>query len=307
MNFADVSLQAALQDWAAHAEVSERACAHNLLFEEHVGAPRRAAFEAHATPLPSPAGSLSRAAQRYYETRVRVNRGVPDTFSALNVDAAYRQLSGDMALVRLEDLRYPLGQLGLDTAALERAHGRRDRSSQILVANFLRDWSVRGDVLKNPVSFAAVEEHLVPELGAEDWPEQLRNRLGLSHLDPREGPIPVALMKYTVQDILDAAAAPGMVGRFYVPTSLDQGPNRQFFPTPHDLKYGCPMALEIVLSEEDLIAEVLHPRLAYSPRNFIRFGYVALPPPSIDFASLRNAHLEALQLLSLRDDFGAPL
>jgi hypothetical protein len=67
------------------------------------------------------------------------------------------------------------------------------------------------------------------------------------------------------------------------------------------------MALEVVASDDDLIAELLHPRLAYTPRNFIRFGYVTQPLPAMVLQDLRNNHLDALHLLSLREDFGAKL
>jgi len=81
----------------------------------------------------------------------------------------------------------------------------------------------------------------------------------------------------------------------------------QFFPTPRELAAGAPMALFVIWSDEALIAEVLHSRLTYRRHHIISFGEITLDVPEVDFRTLRNNHLAALQVAAVRDDFGEEL
>ena len=67
------------------------------------------------------------------------------------------------------------------------------------------------------------------------------------------------------------------------------------------------MALFEIWSDEDLIAEVLHSRLTYQRHHIKKFGEITLDGPEVDFRTLRNSHLAALQVAAVRDDFGEEL
>ena len=67
------------------------------------------------------------------------------------------------------------------------------------------------------------------------------------------------------------------------------------------------MGLFVILSSDDLIAEILHPRLTYKRENIAKVGLISTGLPGIDFREMRNAHLWALRIEADRDDYGAEL
>ncbi len=193
---------------------------------------------------------------------------------------------------------------------------KSDRFSNALLETFVDEWNNRTDILRNPCSFAANKDQCLTEIASADWPNLLRNKMGLSHYDgTRHGPIPVALMEYEAGDILDQAiSVPSLTYPFSIPTALDCEPNPQFFPTPTllghrpgPLDFGCPMGLLVILSSDELIAEVLHPRLTYRREHIAKIGAISAGLPNTAFKELRNAHLWALRIEADRDDYGVEL
>lgn len=307
MQFLDAGLNAVLDSWAADADPQERACAHNVLFDERISAPRRSIFEVYQDSATEPR-TMRRRAVDYYEERVRTDRMLPDTFSASNAAANLGDLSPEQKMLRLECLFEPLDKTGVSFTALGQALGRHDRGSHTLVDDFLEQWNTRPDIRRNPVSFAAFQEECLDELAAPDWPDRLRDRLGLPHYNPTPAPIPVALMLYEAGEITNQVARDAVAAQtFCAPTALDGSPYTQFMPTPYELNFGCPMGLDPIISDENLIAEVVHPRLRYQRRHLVRVGYVNTLIPPVNLINLRNAHIMALRLASGRYDFGMDL
>jgi hypothetical protein len=316
MIFSDPTLRGALDEWAKDSDDREKACAHNLLFDERLSGARGAFFEAMAMHSPRSAEELRRSAIDYYKEQVRGSRTVPHTFLNLNAAAGIKTLARDLKLIRIESLLEPLEKTGKTLDDLIKAKTKTDKFSHALLDTFVDDWNTRTDVLRNPCSFAANKNQCLAEIASPDWPNQLRDKLGLEHYDgARTGPIPVALMEYEVGDILDqASSTPGLAYPFCIPTALDGKPNSQFFPTPRcasrtpgPLDFGCPMALFVILSENELIAEVVHPRLTYKRDNLLKVGLISAGLPGVDFKKVRNTHLWALQIEAERDDYGAEL
>ena len=166
-------------------------------------------------------------------------------------------------------------------------------------------WNLARD---NRPAFAAFQDQLWPEIKHAAWPHKLRDRLGLAHYGVGGGPLSVALVEYTVDEVLrEAAGSPDIAHPFCVPTFLDARPSSQFFPTPKELPAGAPMALFVIWSDEALIAEVLHSRLSYRRHHIKKFGEITVDGPEVDFRTLRNSHLAALQVAAVRDDFGEEL
>lgn len=301
MHFTDPGLAQILEDWLGHTDPKQRACGLNLKIDERLNGIRGNAFEAYAQDA-STSETLWRRAVDYYEERVRVRPS--ETFSSLNSGAACGPLSPEQKLVRLERIDRVLDTIGVTLDQLQTAHAGSNASSRALIDSFLDQWNHRPDISRNPVSFAAFKDQLCEEIDDPDWPHLLRNRMGLDHYDTSGVEIRVALMEYSVADV----TAANISGQdFYVPTTLDSEPYYQFVPTPTQLPFGCPMALSVIQSDDELIAELLHPRLNYARRHILKLGVINKPVSACDFIEMRNNHLWALRIAASRDDFGHEL
>jgi hypothetical protein len=64
------------------------------------------------------------------------------------------------------------------------------------------------------------------------------------------------------------------------------------------------MSLDPVDDEKRLLAEMLHFRLTYLPGHIVKIGHINRPLADRELKELRNNHLLAVQVASLRDDFG---
>lgn len=156
-------------------------------------------------------------------------------------------------------------------------------------------------------------DDLLDEAG-DDWPNVLRDRLGLGSYNPppdRE-PIPVILVRYSVAEVLadKSAATPG----FAIPTMIDGRLNPFFFPTPIPPASSIAAANEVgrsvnfapvrTQSEYKMGLEIVHSRITYRPEHLWRFGRISRPLAG-DLSHLRGLHLAWLQLDTDRPNFGA--
>ncbi len=89
-----------------------------------------------------------------------------------------------------------------------------------------------------------------------------------------------------------------------MPTVLDARPNPQFFPSPAGLPFGRAMPLRDDYDETDLVAEVLHARIAYRRSHLVKVARMGAPPVRGDLKALLNHHLLVLRIASGRDDYG---
>ena len=301
------------------ADEVRRAYCENYLYEERVSRSRQTAYEA---ALGSSAADFD-AWDEWHRDRYlwsAMHRPVPETFTAANAAAAHSgELVGDQDLVRVESLEYALGEMGheldqlveyLDLIAGGGAtakYGAEDAQDALA--------SICASLNRNPFGirprFAGFLEDVEGTLAESDWPDRVRDRFGLSHYNPRSGEaIPVALMRYRVQEVLDAAA--GKTGAEHpvcVPTVLDHEFTACFVPSPRELPYGRTLQLGGDAECERKIAEVLHLRLAYEPRHVYKVGAVARPIAGLvdpGLAALRDEHFFCLAYDSDRSDFGAP-
>jgi hypothetical protein len=309
MRFLDPTLQAALEAWrgetgtaSAEADIVSRAEADNIWFEERVSLERQQVFE-NAAAGASTADALRQRHTDYWKTRVTVTEDTPDTFvTALNpADLGSQVIDEYQTIVRLEALRRPLEKWSLSFKELENAHRRGDAP---VLQHFLDVWN-DSNIRDHRPAFAAWKDEVLSELAVPDWPDQLRDRLGLAHYTPAsDGPIAVALMEYTVREVKAEAVRQGLPICLTAPTVLDSGPWPHFFPAPRDLPYGRAMSLDPVDDEKRLLAEMLHTRLTYLPRHIARIGHIMRPPAPRELKDLRNRHLLAVQVASGRADFG---
>lgn len=316
MKFASPTLNAALDQWARDVSVEEQACAHNLSFDERLAGARGIFFESIAAGVPE----LRRALVDYHQTYVRrpTLPNIPDSFKPLNAPALIPSLAPEIKLVRVEALKRPLELKSMTPEQLNDALTNGDSGSKALVAEFVGWWNgwAKGDNRENPCSFSARKDQCLAELASPNWPNLLRDKFGLNHYSPRAwgGPIPVALMEFDAGEVQDEVATGAFAHAFCIPTALDAGANYQFFPTPAvpgprpgPLDFGCPMATQVIKSSDDLIAELIHPRLTYRPEHLTKVGYISDELPGDALRALRNAQLWALRIESNRPDFGAEL
>jgi len=308
MQFIDPALQGALTQWRAIDDSRERAMADNLWFEERIGPARQELFEAEAEGADNP-DRLRNSQIAYFETFVKVDVDLwPHTFlpDLEPADLGPGPLEPFQPIVRLEDLRGPL-EAWAPTDGTPRQffemlqEAVADPSRAGVVAKFVQEWNRKRD--RRPV-FAAWKDQLLDELAQPDWPDLLRDRMGLAHYDCRNGPMPVALVEYLVQDVIVEARSLGLTHAFTAPTVLDGRPWPHFFPAPKDLPYGRAMPLQPVDDENRLLAEMLHVRITYRPEHIVRLGQITRPPGPTDMKELRNSHLLALQAALGHDGFG---
>jgi len=293
MHFVGPTLQSALAAWRQDPDVREPAKADNAWFEERVSTARLASFEGEAGDVTDPAGLLT-SHTRYVRDFMETDVGIPHTFMA-DLEPAALSPSGldpHQSIIRLESLQrafsyWPMRE-GPDP--LETLRAALDRDDTAVINGFLRTWN-ESNVRDFRPAFAAWKDEMLTELDAEDWPDRLRDRLGLEHYNCAAGPIPVALMEYRVQDVLDAARAAGVTHAFTAPTFLDTRPGPYFFPSPRSLPYGRVMSLARIASDDDLLAEMLHLRLTYRREHIARVGTISRPPVSHNLKDLRNHHL----------------
>ncbi len=302
MRFADPSLQNDLEAWRRQSDHRERATADNVVFEERVGDSRRVWFENFARDGRYP-GEVRRSVIQYVRDHMEIQAGVPHTFAA-NLEPAILSPAGlepTQWIVRLESLKRIFAQwavLSGQESSLERLQAAKDANDTPVLNKFCEIWN--DSVVRDfRPAFAAWRGELETELEADDWPDRLRDRLGLEHYNCVDGPVPVALMMYQVKDVVAPA---GAGTAFTAPTVLDSQPGPYFFPAPRNVPYGRVMSL--IADDDDLLAEMLHVRIPYRPEHIAKLGYIARPSAGHDLKELRNHHLLALQVATSREDFG---
>lgn len=297
---------ASLEAWEALPEISSKAEAQNLVFEERVSPSRQGEVEQYFISSGTPAELQAELAEYWREEVILAE--VPAPFRA-STGAGIPTPSAEQKLIRFETLTDVLDKTGLTFSDLDRLVRDNKSASERTLDWFFEQWNTRPDIRKNPVSFATFKDQHLADLRSPDWPTRLRDRLGLAHYDCSAAtPVAIALMEYEVEEVLaHASTLANLVQPFAVPSALDQRPYCYFYPTPQESRYGCPMNLQPIQSENDLVAEVLHPRLPYKRKHLRSLALMAAPIPTFALDELRNNHLLAIRFDSGRLDFGAEI
>lgn len=306
MKFADSRLNSLLDAWSNSSDLRERAEAHNIVFEERLDRQRFDVFEGTLKGIGSGYSDFRRQLLDFIGTYVEVDAPViPMTFGSQNRGASLGEIGPEQKLVRVENITSHLTNAGLTAADLEGFRSSADPEKSAALDDFLEKWNRARD---NRPMFAALKDELLSEIGDPDWTHKLRDRLGLAHYDAAGVPLVVALMEYTVEEVIEESARFLEVKHpICVPTFFDSKPSAQFFPTPKELPAGAPMALVEILSDDALITEIIHPRLTYLRHHIAKVGEITSNAPPVDLRTLRNSHLAALQVAAVRDDFGTEL
>lgn len=285
------------------------ACSHNYLFEERLTDERHKQYEDHcAEKKVSAYTSWTEAHTGYVQKNVKCHRpDVAETFKEINAKAQ-TDLSNDVFVLRCEDLTRPLKEhrcelkqlqdwLAMHDGQLQRKHIKSDYARAKL-RDFLDDWNGRRRLWP---AFAAFEHELGDAhqlVKQHNWPETLRNRLGMAHYDGKLS-IPVALMRVPAWEIKAAASAQNCAA-FAQPTVLDGNFNHYYHPTPADFSFGASIHLDPQLCGQRMTAEILFLPLDYRLEHLVAVSYIDTPLPAHNLCHLRNRHL-----LGLRQEPGA--
>lgn len=307
-----------LQKLSRSSSAVEAAVADNCRFDERAHQDRWAAFAAYLptdehTDLSYP--DWSEAANRHYMKRVCVpSVSIPDALLEINRPAWLTGLTPNQTLIRLEALDRPLSSIwNRSFEELAKLHVNKDADAVQALARNFDDWNKLRD---NRPAFAAFLDEIKEDAEHADWPHQLRDRLGLAHYSPRHGStIPVALMRYSLQEVLNAQKSKRLPTGCALSSALDGGMHEFFFPVPREHPYGS--TLHLAKGKADLLtAEIIHCRIDYQPKHLWKLGWISRPHEfSADDAAgearqhvrlrqARDLHLTQLRIASERDDFG---
>jgi hypothetical protein len=261
---------------------TEAAVADNCRFDERAAQKR---WDALASLLPNGIHSSlgyeewSEAADLHGRKRVNVpSASIPDAFLDINQPAWLNNLVPDQELVRLEALDWPLASvwnISIDELrALHTAPAAKQPDAAQTLTRMINDWNRQRD---NRPIFAAFLDEVQAEADDPNWSHRLRDRLGLGHYSPNHGTrIPVALMRYTLQEVLNAQKAKGLAAACALPTALDGGMHEYFFPVPKQHPYGATLHLERDKGDV-LAAEIIHCRIDYQSKHLWKLGWIDRP------------------------------
>ena len=232
---------------------------------------------------------------------------VPDAFLEINRSAWLNALSDNQSLVRIEALPQALASSVLDLRTLDDLLQRSDNGdgdADHAIRAFFDAWNLGRDARP---TFAAFYDEVKQEADDDDWPHALRDRLGLGHYGyaSRAAPLPVALMRYPLADVLSSQTSQQLAIACAVPTVLDGGMHEFFFSVPRQHPYGA--TVHLLPDHADLLtAEIVHCRIDYSRDHLYRLGQITDPHQSNDgqLREARDLHLFALQEECDRQDFG---
>ncbi len=234
---------------------------------------------------------------------------VPDAFLHINQGAWLNELSDNQSVIRIETLSRPLhtSDLSLDDLEnlLRRADGG-DADADHAVRSFFEAWNQRRDARP---AFAAFYDEVTEKADDKDWPHALRDRLGLGHYGHSRGaPLPVALMRYSLGEVLLVQEQRKLAVACAVPTVLDGGLHEFFFPVPREHRYGATVHL-VPDRADTLTAEIVHCRIDYKREHLWRLGWITRSHqmPMDQLPEARDLHLLAMQMECDRSDFGEPL
>lgn len=296
-------------------EAADAAIADNCRFDERTNAQRWQALAQYLPPaLPLDAltmGDWAEAECIHRENRITVpSLSIPDTFLDINRPAWLTELAEEQILVRLESLDWLLKDIWhTDLPALTKLCQHAVGDSLHTLQNYLDDWNALRD---NRPSFAAFFNEVREQAEHADWPHQLRDRLGLGHYSPDAGDtIPVALMRYSLQDVLNAQEQQKWPAACALPGALDNCMHEYYFPAPAGHAYGA--TLHLAPEQADcLSAEILHCRIHYQVKHLWKLGHISRPhalsghgdPRDQRLRAARDLHLLQLRIDCERDDFG---
>lgn len=303
--------------------------ARNFLLDEGLSEVRAHSYTSYASNPLTESGHWMQCHQTYLEEQVflaQPTNGIPkdldpartdrcpETFRTTENFRAFGQASKTLYLLRVvasrpiakeaqipEELLLSIARSVMAARDKDAVDGEAGEQLQA----FLDLWNRTCDLRPTYVSFHADHEELLRERGRKhpDWPNRLRDRLGLYHLDPgsRGGPLHVLVFRYQVSKVPKQREWKSGYP-LAVPTVLDMKPSRAFCPAPANDSYG--RVVDLGGAGLEPAREVLHPFRALVARELYLVGEVTEPVPA-DVWPARRKHLLKLREMSGREDYAA--
>ncbi len=183
-----------------------------------------------------------------------------------------------------------------------RAEGRKaDEVAAALVDDVLVTWGERCDL--RPVWASFLQDHddlfaAKPTGDADGWANELRNRLGMSHVSPPAGSaIPILVFDYPVSAVPDRRGFKRKP--LAIPTVVDGDLSPAFCPAPGTDPVG--RVVHLGGGDREPVREVVHPFFVPAAKHLFRVGEVQRLAPA-DLSPARVRHLRHLR--EQRPDYG---
>ncbi len=259
--------------------------------------------------------------RNYLETQIDLNQpadGPPGTLDparrtvcpeTFRHDAAFRSMETDegLHLLRVVDARNVATLSSFDVAELMDAARafttEGDARAAETVESALYLWTQK---LKLRPVFAVFWEDVRelfgdrPENDRPGWADDLRDRLGLYHVDPgARSASAILVFRYAVGQVPRRRGL-GRSRPLAVPTVLDGEFSEAFCPVPQEQTFG--RTMDLVDRLETPAREIVHPLFRFQAKDLYRVGAVTRPVP-IDLAAPRGSHLFLLRELNGRPDY----
>lgn len=287
-----------------NSNIETRCIAENFILEERLTEERE---ENYDTYLESPmdVNSWKRSHKNYVEQKIYVYSESPETFSDVNNANMLPSVDTDQYFVRLENIgvfeffrEKPLDEMmGFFKAFIKdpKKPGNKD-----VVKDFLYKWNEIKDLRPLFAGFWGEVRDIFTDASGnrvenDDWPNQLRDRFGLGHMDPVDNePIPVLMFRYRVQDVIHFH--PDKTKHVAIPTVLDGKFSPYFCPTPKK-GWNSGQTMDLTEGDEDVYCEILHRFIEYKPEFLYDAGWITKSPGKT-LEKARKIHLDFLM-----DDF----
>lgn len=265
--------------------IDERIVAENFLIEERLSTGRENNYATRiGTPINFPAWHNGH--QNYCSERIKSSTPstIPETFTEVNQLNFLNDLELSQYIIRVESLSalLKIARLEPEITTYEHFIGRllanqNDVEAKNVVTDFLRSCNANRDFRPLFVGFWGEVRDLF-ETDDPEWPDKLRDRFGLGHLNPLDGaPIPILVFRYRLSDVNpvnhDVQAT--------IPTVLDSDFSPFFCPTPGKEQKG--QILDLSATNVDdycLSTEILHPFIEYESDYIYRLGHITHAPGS---------------------------
>lgn len=291
--------------------------ARNFLLDETVTSTRASSYVASgAGGAHANDGDWIAAHKSYLRKSVFIRPGSSmatgsETFELPDALSEYGRSQKNLHLVRVEILEdiLRLAKLPPNLATMFQEmvqrlvnHGSSDKDALSYVTSVFEAWNRHRDGRPIFASFLDSVGDLFGDDPSGDqlgWEEEVRARLGLIHLDPPTGKMPIMVLRYSVDRVKPISPADPL-RPLATPTVLDGNFLNAFCPTPRESRIG--RALNLSPAFDEPAPEIVHPFIEFHPRFIFRVGVLESSSPR-DLAYSRGAHILLLRDACNRPDY----
>jgi len=282
----------------------EIAVAENFILEERLSELREDSYERFLTS-PIEISDWNFNHEEYVTNKIKLlqGQGIPETFTDINRLNWLPDLEPNQMLIRVENLEQlvEVVRYNVDLTQLidyfTNYIENKDQDSADVIKDFLFHCNSFRDLRPAFVGFWGEVKDLLDN-NVNDWPNKLRNRFGLGHLDPFNGkPIPILVFRYRVSDVIQFAK-PQNQNFAAIPTVLDSILSPYFCPTPQGWTEGQTLDLSPgTAGDYAFNLEILHRYIEYNIDYVYRLGWIT-EAPGKTCEEARRIHFEYI-----KDDF----